>query len=262
MDDKTITRVTVLRGRTSDRSASGARGAQALGEALAARLGVTAGLAGEPGPPRDGGWADDLRDGRDAIAAAGTALEDALEAGEAPILLAGDCTIAMATLPVLARRDPAARVVWLDAHGDFNTPATTGSGFLGGMCLAAACGRWDGGFAGALDPRRVVLADARDLDAPEREELDRAGVAIVPPAGVAAAVRGERVFVHLDFDVLDPEAMPARFPAPHGLTLPALRAVLAELASAASAVVGLELTSIAPAHAARLVEVLDPVLPG
>ena len=52
----------------------------------------------------------------------------------------------MTTLPTVLRHVPEARVVWLDAHGDFNTPATTPSGFLGGMCLAAACGRWDAGL--------------------------------------------------------------------------------------------------------------------
>jgi arginase family enzyme len=252
--------VTVLRGRTSDRSDAGAPAAQALGEAIAGRFGVPARLVGAPGPARDGRWEDDLRDGRAAIAAAGTALAAALDAGERPVLLASDCTIAMATLPLLALRDPAVRVVWLDAHGDFNTPATTASGFLGGMCLSAACGRWDGGFGGALDPAHVVLSDGRDLDPPEREELDRAGVGLVAPAGVAAAVRGERVFLHLDLDVLDPAELPATFPAPGGLTLEALRAVLAELAAAAE-VIGVEITSASdPDAAARLAAALDPVL--
>ena len=41
---------------------------------------------------------------------------------------------------------------WLGAHGDFNTPETTASGFLGGMCLAGACGLWDTGFGAGLDP--------------------------------------------------------------------------------------------------------------
>jgi arginase family enzyme len=252
-------RVTVLRGRTSDRSAAGAEGAQALGEALAARLRVQAELVGEPGAPRAGGWEEDLRDGRDTIGAAGDALEAALDGCTLPILLASDCTIAIATLPALARRAADARVVWLDAHGDFNTPATTESGFLGGMCLAAACGRWNAGFGGELDPAHVVVSDGRDLDPAEREEMDRAGVSVVPPAGVASAVRGERVFVHLDFDVLDPAEMPFDFPAPDGLTLAALGALLAELASAAE-IVGAELTSIPPDHARSLVELLDPLV--
>jgi arginase len=253
-------RVTVLRGRTSDRSADGVRGAQALGEALAARLGVEAELVGEPGPPREARWDADLHDGRAAIVAAGAALEAALDGGAMPVLLASDCTIAMATLPALARREPDVRVVWLDAHGDFNTPDTTASGYLGGMSLAAACGRWDGGFGPGMDPRRVVLSDGRDLDAPEREEIARAGLAVVAPADVAAAVRGERVFVHVDFDVLDPSEMPFSFPAPGGLSLGELRALLAELAGAAE-IAGIELASIAaPNSAARLADALEPLV--
>jgi arginase len=253
-------RVTVLRGRTSDRSSDGVRGAQALGEELAARLGVEAELVGEPGAPREARWEEDLRDGREAIAAAGAALEAALDAGAFPVLVASDCSVAIGTLAALARREPAARVVWLDAHGDFNTPATTASGYLGGMCLAAACGRWDAGFGPAVDPRRVVLSDGRDLDAAEREEMDRAGLRAVPAAEVARAVRGERVFVHVDLDVLDPSEMPFSFPAAHGMALGALRALLADVAAAAD-VAGVEVTSTAsPGAAARLAEMLEPLL--
>jgi arginase len=231
-------RVVILRGRTSDRTRGGARGAQALGRLLA----QAPDEVGTPEPPRDARYEDDLRDSHAAIAAAGERLDAALDAGEYPVLLASDCSICLSTLPVVARREPGARVVWLDAHGDFNTPATTGSGFLGGMCLAAPCGRWDSGFGAGLDPCQVVMSDGRDLDDGERAELDRAGVSIVPPAGVAAAVRGERVFLHLDFDILDPELMPAAVPAPGGLRPEALSAVLAELAGAAE-LIGVELTA-------------------
>jgi arginase len=256
--------VVILRGRTSDRTPGGARGAEALGR----RLSSSPEEVGTPEPPRAQGWEDDLRDSRAAITAAGERLEAALDAGEFPLLLASDCSICLTTLPLLARRDPDVRVVWLDAHGDFNTPATTGSGFLGGMCLAAACGRWDSGFGGGLSPARVVMSDGRDLDPAERDEIDRAGVAVVPPAGVAAAVRGDRVFLHLDFDILDPAVMPAGVPAPHGLSAEALRAVLAELAGAAE-LIGVELTAFeAPQDprerdrlAALLADVVEPVLP-
>jgi arginase family enzyme len=255
-------RVTVLRGRTSDRSADNRLGAEALGEELAGRLGVAAEFVGDPGAPRDGRWEDDLRDGRDAIAAAGAALEGALDAGAFPILLASDCTVCMGSFPVLARREPATRVVWLDAHGDFNTPATTASGFLGGMCLSAACGRWDGGFGAGIDPRRVVFSDGRDLDAGERDEMAAAGLAITAPGDVAAAVRGERVFLHLDFDVLDPSEMPFSFPASGGLSVPDLAAMLRDLAGGAE-IAGLQLTSIAAPHSARrLADALAPLLPG
>jgi arginase len=255
-------RVVVLRGRTSDRAAGGGRGALALGELLGEPE-----LVGEPEPPRAQGYEDDLRDSRAAIAAAGKSLDAALDEGAYPVLLASDCSICVATLPALARREPDARVVWLDAHGDFNTPATTGSGFLGGMCLAAACGRWDSGFGAGLEPRRVVMSDGRDLDPAEREELDRAGVRIVAPGEVADAVRGERVFVHLDLDILDPSVLAAAVSAPGGLSADELRALLADLADAAE-LVGVEITAFeAPEDAGErerlavgIARVVEPLL--
>ncbi len=256
-------RVVVLRGRTSDRTPGGGRGAQALGELLAEGAPER---VGEPEPPRAQRYADDLRDSRAAIAAAGEALEAALDDGAFPVLLASDCSICLSTLPALARREPGARVLWLDAHGDFNTPATTGSGFLGGMCLAAACGRWQSGFGAGLDPRAVVMSDGRDLDPAEREELDGAGVRVVAPAEVADAVRGERVFLHLDLDILDPSVMAAGVPAPGGLSADELRGLLGELAGAAE-LVGVEITAFeAPEdggeQAALIASVVEPVVRG
>ncbi len=255
-------RVTVLRGRTSDRSADGVRGAQALGEELAARLGVAPVLVGEPGAPREARWEADLRDGRDAIAAAGLALGAALDAGDMPVLLASDCTICMSSLPELARREP-------DAHASSgSTPtATSTRPTRPRPAISAACAWRPPAVAGTAVsargsiPRRVVLSDARDLEAAERDELGAAGVAIVPPARVPDAVRGERVFVHVDLDVLDPSEMPFSFPAAGGLPLPALRALLAELAGAAE-IAGVEVTSTAsPGAAGRLADMLQPLIP-
>ena len=248
--------VTVLRGRTSDRTPHGVRGSELLGRAL----GADVRLVGESSPPAVQGWEADLRGARPVLEAAVAAM-----AAPAPVLVAAQCSIALATLPVLAAREPGAMVVWLDAHGDFNTPATSGSGYLGGMPLAAACGLWESGYGAGLDPRRVVLSDARDLDPAERAALDRAGVRRVAPGEVAAAVRGERVFLHLDLDLLDPSVMAAGVPAPGGLTLDELAALLGDLGDAAR-IVGLEVTAFDDPEPERLVAPLAaaiaPVLPG
>ena len=132
------------------------------------------------------------------------------------------------------------------------------------MCLAAACGRWDSGFGAGLDPRRVVMSDGRDLDPAERAELDAAGVRIVAPGAVAEAVRGERVFLHLDLDILDPSVMAAGVPAPGGLSADELRALLADLAGAAE-LIGVEITAFEapeePGEAAALIaSVVEPVV--
>jgi len=67
-----------------------------------------------------------------AVAAAPHRVDDALDAGKVPVLLAGTCSICLTTLPIVMRRHPDAFVLWLDAHADFNTPQTTASDLLGG----------------------------------------------------------------------------------------------------------------------------------
>lgn len=236
--DRTLS-VAALRCRTSDRRAAGALGA----ETLALALDPLARLIGTPGEPRAGSWEEDLRDSRGCILEAGGQVEDMLNEGWFPVLTASDCTICITTLQAVVRHEPAARVLWLDAHGDFNTPASSPSGYLGGMCLAAACGRWDAGHEAALDPARVLMCGVRDLDAGERVAVELAGVGSARPAEVADRLRGERVYVHLDLDVLDPSVLAGvQFPVPGGLSDTGLRTLLGEVARAAH-VIGLEITS-------------------
>jgi arginase family enzyme len=260
--------VVALRCRTSDRTPGGARGAEALAPRLARLLGVDARMVGSPGEARARGFADDLRDSRGCLLEAGGQVDDAMAAGRFPVLLASDCSICITTLPTVLRHHPEARVAWLDAHGDFNTPETTPSGFLGGMCLAAACGRWDAGLGeGVLDPGRVVMTGVRDLDGGERVELERAGVGTAPPDKLAGALEGDEVYVHLDLDVLDPSVFPAQFPVAGGLSSEGLRDLLGELAES-SHVIGLEITAFeAPEDeseldrlAAMVESVVEPLL--
>jgi arginase family enzyme len=236
--------------RTSDRAADGALGTRELAELLDARL------VGSPGEPRCGDWAEDLRDSHGCLLEAGGQLDDAIGAGRVPILLAGECSIAISTLPVLARRHPRARVLWIDAHADFHSPQTTRSGYLGGMCLAGACGLWDTGFGPGIDPPRVIMHGVRELEGAERVALDRGGVHRIDDA---ALLEGLEVFVHLDLDVLDPEVLPARFPVAGGSSPAELRAFLAEAAGTCT-IVGAEITSAAPDHGELVVDAITPLL--
>ena len=123
--------------RTSERGEQAAAGTRELARLLGARI------IGSPGKPHAAGHLDDLRAARGCLLEAGGQVDDALEAGRVPILLAGECSVCVSTLPVVVRRRPAVRVLWLDAHADFDTPQTSAGGYLGGMCLAGACGRGD-----------------------------------------------------------------------------------------------------------------------
>ena len=261
--------LTALRCRTSERTPASAEGAEALARALGERLKIEPRLVGTFDRPREQRWDEDLRDSRGCLLEAGGQVDDALAAGAFPILTAGHCSIAMTTLPTVARRRPEAKVLWLDAHGDFNTPDTTPSGFLGGMPLAAACGLWDPGLQAdgdaPLPPERLVLCGVRDLDEGERELLERSDATVIGTTletlvFLQNALDGAPTYIHLDCDVLDPEAMPAEFPAPGGLSEEKLYDLL-DAVSDSCEVVGVEVTALnAPDRAPRIAEILDPVL--
>ena len=242
--------VTALLCRTSDRGPQAAAGTRELAELLDARV------IGTPGKPRSAGWQDDLADSCGCLLEAGGQIDDAFAAGRRPILLAGECSISVATLPVVVGHHPDARVLWLDAHGDFNTPATTTSGYLGGMCLAGACGLWDTGFGAGLDPARVIMHGVRDVEADERVALDRCGVYRLE---AAESLAGMKLFVHLDLDVLDPDEHPARFPAAGGLSPLALREFLAQVVRVAD-VLGAEVTAAAPDYGEVAADAIAPLL--
>lgn len=229
--------VVALRCRTSDRTPGGARGA----EALALALDPQARLVGTP-EHRVASYKDDLHDSHGCLLEAGGQVDDILTAERFPVLTASDCSICMTTFQAVARHEPDVRVLWLDAHGDFNTPDTTPSEFLGGMCLAAACGKWDAGFEPSLDPSRVLMCGVRDLDPGERVLVETAGVGNARPSEVVGVLRGEKVYVHLDLDVLDPEVLPSQFAVPHGLSDTGLRTLLGDVARECD-LVGLEVTA-------------------
>jgi arginase len=239
-------RVTCLRARTSDRTDGAGAGAHALAERLGGRV------LGEPSPGRPRDWSEDLPEARPVLELAAAEISAALDQGELPLVTASDCSICIATMPTVARRVPGVRFLWIDAHGDFNTPETTPSGFLGGMCLGAACGRWDAGWPDTIDPRSVSFLGVRDLDPGEKVEVEAAGVGSgVPDEGP--------VYVHLDLDGLDPSVMPVQFPVPGGLQAAEVRDVFEALVRDGR-LVGLEVTAFEhPEHLDVVLEILEPV---
>ncbi|HWH95774.1 MAG TPA: arginase family protein [Baekduia sp.] len=244
--------------RASERAEDAAAGTEALTVELAERQGVEPRLIGSPGAMRVAGWEEDLRDSRGCLLEAGGQVDDALAAGRRPVLVAPDCSVSLTTLPAVVRHRPGATVLWLDAHGDFNTPQTTVSGYLGGMCLAGACGVWDAGLdLPRVDPTAVVMCGVRDLDGPEVALLETRGVVrIGRPGMLADALAGREVFVHLDLDVLDPSILPSPFPAPGGLSDAGLRTLLTEVAGTCD-LLGCEITGF---HDPTLVELIAAVV--
>jgi len=263
-----------LRCRTSDRTANAVAGVDALAPLVAKRLGQEPRSIGTPQNPRPQSYEEDLQASRGCLLEAGGQVDDALEGGAVPVVLAPECSVALTTVPTALRHRPEAKVLWLDAHGDFNTPDTSPSGYLGGMCLAGACGHWDPGLGvEPVDPGHVVLAGVRDLDDEERRMLGKSGATVIGAStvetlvAVSHALERAPVFVHLDLDVLDPDLFPAQFPAPGGLTPGRLLDVLEAVAGECE-LVGLEVAAFeAPEDpderseaAAAALEVVEPLL--
>jgi arginase len=164
-----------------------------------------------------------------------------------PLVLSGDCATTRAAVAPMQRRYQNLAVVWIDAHGDFNTPAITATGYLGGMALAMLTGRTPGLFDDTLGLRpvpdtSVVLADARDLDPAERDSLNASQVRRVPAdPGAITSVLGELgpapVYLHLDIDVIDGAELPgARFPSGPGPSFNQIEECLAAVRATADVV--------------------------
>jgi arginase len=172
-----------------------------------------------------------------------------VKSGYRPVSIAGDCCTVIGVLAGLQRAGVNPRLVWLDAHGDFNTWETTPSGFIGGMPLAMIVGRGEQTLmqAVALTPlpeRDVILADARDLDPGERELLQQSRVRHVPEVtSIPQLVSSERpIHIHLDTDVIDASEAPAmKYPVKGGPKLNTLREMVERLANTGR-VVGVSMT--------------------
>ncbi len=156
----------------------------------------------------------------------------ALERGGLPLVLGGDHSVASgsvaATADYVRREGKPLGLIWVDAHGDMNTPSTSGSGNVHGMPLASLLGPEPaelariGGFSPKVLPEHTALIGIRNLDAREKElvrdshvrvftmtDIDRAGIAAVVEQALATAGSGTAgIHVSFDLDVCDPSIAP------------------------------------------------------
>jgi arginase len=139
----------------------------------------------------------------------------ARELPQRPLVLGGCCCAHVGAVRELAHRHGRIAVVWLDAHGDLNTPESSPSGNAWGMPLRMLI---DAGDVAAED---VTLIGARNLDPPEE--------AFIAGAGIRSELGElpENVYVALDCDVIDPAEADVWMPEPGGLSLDELEALLA-----------------------------------
>jgi arginase len=161
-------------------------------------------------------WQAEIQTAFDLMRMLAVGVREARAAGRLPVILAGNCNTAIGTIAGLGADTTG--VAWFDAHGDFNTPDTTRSGFLDGTAVATITGRaWRQlaltvpGFQVVPD-NRICLIGTRDLDTLEEGLLGDSNIDVVGPKdlkkGLRRAVQAigehvEQIYVHLDLDVLD-----------------------------------------------------------
>jgi arginase len=154
------------------------------------------------------------------------------EKGGIPLVLGGDHSLAAgsiaATADFVRREGKPLGLIWVDAHGDMNTPATSSSGNVHGMPLAAVLGAEPvelariGGFSPKIAPEHTALIGIRNLDEREKQRIRESGVHVftmkdIDRSGIAAIVEqaiaiagGETAGIHMSFDldVCDPAIAP------------------------------------------------------
>lgn len=156
------------------------------------------------------------------------AVTAALQGGEFPLVLGGDHSIALGSITGVARVHRDIGVIWVDAHGDFNTHETTPSGNIHGMILGALAGLGHpsltgiGGWSPKINTRSIVIVGARDLDPREQDllreqqirvftmtDIDQCGMSRVMEQAVeVASLASHGIHLSLDMDSLDPREAP------------------------------------------------------
>ena len=151
-----------------------------------------------------------------------------LQAQEFPLVLGGDHSIALGSLAGVAHIHKDVGVLWIDAHGDFNTDQTTPSGNIHGMILAASAGLGHarltqvGGWSPKISTQTIVIVGARDLNPGEKEllrasaihvftmtDIDQRGISEVMQQALTIAGQGhDGIHLSLDMDALDPKEAP------------------------------------------------------
>ncbi len=155
---------------------------------------------------------------------------------ERPLILGGCCCAHVGAVEGLAGRGGRLGVVWLDAHGDLNTPETSPSGNLWGMPFRMLL---DGDAVSTSD---VALVGARSLDPGELEYIAETGI----DDSLDRALEGvDRVYLALDLDVLDPSEIGVLVPEPNGLSVSEAEAVVTAAAERSS-IAGVGITGLVP----------------
>ena len=189
-----------------------------------------------------------------------------LEEGEFPLVLGGDHSIALGSISGVARIHKNIGVLWIDAHGDFNTDETTPSGNIHGMILAALAGIGNihltnvCGWTPKINKETIVIVGARELDPAEQvrmrthsihvftmSDIDQLGISEVMRQAISIAGRQkDGIHLSLDMDALDPREAPGvGTPVRGGLTYREAQLAM-EMIADASSLVSMDVVEVNP----------------
>jgi arginase len=194
------------------------------------------------------------------------AVATSIQGGRLPIVLGGDHSIALGSIRGAAKHKKLG-VIWIDAHADFNTPETTPSGNIHGMPLAALAGYgdkrlvqiWDEPTP-VIDPQRIAILGARDLDPGEKINLQEAGVMVmgmeqIDRIGMYATMTKliehisrdvDGIYLSFDMDSMDPRHAPGvGTPVVGGLTYREAH-LACEMIAESGKLVGIDLVEVNP----------------
>ncbi len=184
-----------------------------------------------------------------------------------PLILGGDHSIAIGSIAGLARKEPNMGVLWVDAHGDFNSVESSPTGNIHGMPLAISCGIGDVEFVNLgtegrkIDPKNVVIVGARDLDMGEIMLLRKAGVSVytmeeVELYGIQKVMQDAMEYLYqrcsclhvsFDMDSIDPSEAPGTgTPVRGGLTYREAHFVMKYLSTYGNFITSLEVVEVNP----------------
>ena len=158
---------------------------------------------------------------------------------ERPLVLGGCCCSHVGAIEGLSARFDRLALVWLDAHGDLNTPETSPSGNQWGMPLRMVLD------AGSVQIEDTLLLGARNLDPPEEAFIRESGLATDVEVLDAVLDGADAVYVAFDADVIDEDELPSFMPEPNGMSLDEAEAILRAVTERAT-VAGVGLTGVTP----------------
>ena len=231
-------------GRVGDRTDKKLKGGSILSEAIEEKYGINAQLIGEAFPIANDQWKEALEQANNTLLKVKYTIDQNIQNNHLTLLLSNACALSLGTIPTVITKFPRVKVLWIDAHADFNTPDTSVSGFLSGMVLAGVCGWWDSGHGAGLNPEQALIIGARQFDDLEYDLITRSNIKIMKPKEFSIKeildfLADDPVWIHIDWDVLEPGYLYEDHPVESGLLPSQIKDTLSMIAK--EKILGIEL---------------------